>query len=600
MATQYVMPPTYRAGRASPSVAGVRDVLAFLDYLTRQQQEEQAVKIEDARYYNREMAEERQDVRAEERADIRDIRSEEREEKRRIEDYERRFDPDDGYIKQEADIRAGVKRKGDRFAHNKQMKSLYNVGDLTADKEGWLQLNPNAISREAQTLDLMEIQKAVGGVIPGGYDSPAYWQAHQAFSEGRTTMGPESYTVASQVGGKTIFTDVYDVNQPFIPGGSGPNVDPTKDIFSSEDVDVSLRNLARDITDAAQPGEDMLSEEQLERAFLAGVADNENYQDASKVLSMANIKQGMQARAGSMELTREQKLGAQETRFRDSDKFVYDKQLLGEQALNDVFQSVYYKIFTSVDDVTSVMPGVVDHVRNIKDPDLKDAARFLFMMGSNTLEVGQTAPLSYTEKYEWLGKFIFLDQPGRGGAPSMAERIMNDAGLTAQYGAIKDILAATHPSQIQGKFVKKEDPKTGKMVTTTQLTPVYQYTVAPSLSIASQYEKYRTDMQDTSVQDAGWKQFKFSKSFMSRLDAAEAAGLFEYGYKVDSAGNRIVSLTFKGANLKERKLAVRRFLNSLIEMDKRAVAKGNPAEYSDFERNWMDAELIDIYPEEPL
>ena len=53
MATQYVMPPSYRAGRASPSVGGVRDILSFLDYLTRQQQEEQAVSIEDARYYNR-------------------------------------------------------------------------------------------------------------------------------------------------------------------------------------------------------------------------------------------------------------------------------------------------------------------------------------------------------------------------------------------------------------------------------------------------------------------------------------------------------------------------------------------------------------------
>ena len=78
MATRYVMPPSYRAGRASPSVGGVRDILSFLDYLTRQQQEEQAVSIEDARYYNRQMAQERQDIRAEEREEQRRLREEQR------------------------------------------------------------------------------------------------------------------------------------------------------------------------------------------------------------------------------------------------------------------------------------------------------------------------------------------------------------------------------------------------------------------------------------------------------------------------------------------------------------------------------------------
>lgn len=565
MATRYVMPPSYRAGRASPSVGGVRDILSFLDYLTRQQQEEQAVSIEDARYYNRQMAQERQDIRAEER-----------EEQRRLREEQRRFGKGGtgGTISQEETIRSSFRIADDKLAHNKGLKARYDIDDLAKDAEGYYQVKPGGLSREAKTADLLQMEAIIGEKIPGGYGSPSYLEARMAYSEGATSRGPES-TFITTLGEDDYNQYLYNPSgDPFDP----TNIDRTPGVFSQEDMSHELSILSEQIREKRTPGDEgLISDDALERAYVAGVGENKLFQQPKDVLSMESTIQSMEAKEQGMELTDEQILNMRSNRFRSKDKDVAEHQLEAETYLNEVFQGVYNKIFTVEDDVTKVMGGITDAINSIDDEALKDAAKFLFMMGNNTLEPGHRQPLPYTDKHEWLAKFIYLDGEGRGGAPSMARRIMHLAGMGAQYDQIKQIIGGTHPTQKQGKFLKDESGNP-----TRTLSPVYSWTVSPARSIAAHYEDYRTSMHGDYEQDAGWKQFQFSEPFMMALDEGSSIGLFNYGYSTDKHGRNIVSLNFPSVAKAEK------FLDNL---------KIFGAEYDTFIANWLDTELIEITPQ---
>ena len=217
MATQYVMPPSYRAGRPDPKLGAIRDVLAFMEFVSRQQQEENQTKVEDAIWYNRQMEDERKEIRSEERA-----------EKRRREAEELRF-RDNGYIDKELKLRAKYTQEGDQLKHNMGLEALYDAGDLTMNTEGYYTVNAGALSKQNKAVAVASMQAITGTETL--YNSEEYRALEQAMALGRTTMGPETHGMMRESGrtGKVVKEtgELYDVDTEMEIGDiAGGQTDP--------------------------------------------------------------------------------------------------------------------------------------------------------------------------------------------------------------------------------------------------------------------------------------------------------------------------------------------------------------------------------------
>jgi len=572
MATQYVMPPSYRAGRPDPKLGAIRDVLAFMEFVSRQQQEENQTKVEDAIWYNRQMEDERKEIRSEERA-----------EKRRREAEELRF-RDNGYIDKELKLRAKYTQEGDQLKHNMGLEALYDAGDLTMNTEGYYTVNAGALSKQNKAVAVASMQAITGTETL--YNSEEYRALEQAMALGRTTMGPETHGMMRESGrtGKVVKEtgELYDVDTEMeigdIAGGQtdpwrASNIDPSPGVFSGKrDIEELLAGLSETIQER---GVEVPAQAQ-KAAFMAGLTEgkgNVHYMDEAEYQTYTQGKgkydREVVAHNLGVEKVKEGILSSSDTRLRSSDEQTFLLQQRAKVGQENVFAQVGNNIIVTEDNVTKISDAAEAKKDEIakENPLLADASKFLFSMGYNAFESG--GPKVFVSADEFFGKFIFLDKKARGGAPSIAERIMKEFDMESSYREIKSVVDGTHPSQRQGKF--GEDKET--------YTPVYNYSMSISQQVAEYYGSIRPPADDPGRDwkrlDPSWEKFKFSAPFMEMMDASERQGKLQYGYEIDRYGEHIPILKF------ETKDEMQQFLLGIKDTN----------EWETFHKHWLSPSL---------
>ena len=579
MATQYVMPPSYRAGRADPKLGAVRDVLAFLEFVSGQHQEEQDAAVKDAKWYNRQNAEDRADVRKEERLEARRIAQEDRLEQRLIDQEKRKVAPG-GVLEQEYALKAKYDKTGDIETHNKGLMASYDLDELETDSDGWMSVKAGGLSRIFKA-EAVEALKNVVGEDVGEYGEEKYTTLATALSHGATSMGPKSYNMTRHVMGKSDTASLYE-----FPGinvedeidrnyWAGSNIDQSPGLFTSHDVEQELKNLSRDLAEDSDTSPDALG-----RAFRAGLSSNKFFMGDKE---FQDYKESSTGETRTQKTFEENITVSQQARRLSTKEDVKKDQETAYTAADQLFNSVANNIFkleTGLGMVTTKSAGAkINALNNPKSPtyapELYDAANFLFMQGSNVFEPGSD-PKPYTSYEEWFGKFMYLDKPGRGGSPSVAERLMDAMGMQSVTPLARAMIEGTHFTQTQGKF--RKDEKT--------LTDVYDYTMSTPHLVARAYEVSRPS-QPYSEADKVWGQFKFSPSFMKILDGMSDRGGFSYGYKVNANGQHLPILKFADGDTADN------FLQTLFTRSRKIDKSGNlvnpvlESEVTRFHESWQ-------------
>jgi hypothetical protein len=510
---QYIVPPSYRAGQGNRLASNVKDSLALMDFLVRLKQEKMSTKIDDARYYARQAAEEGSQTRRDERLH-----------KYGLEEIEKRetlqIGREDRALVAEKNKEQRIYGKGG-FQSDKGKEELYrgllseyDTDDIKTDDKGWSSVVSGALTKADKAKASDDVFKLSGFQTKYSKDPKSEFQTlWTVFRQAQSMQHPET-DVRIRTEGKKRIPEFFYPNMGGLKAGTtmGYDIDHTPGAFTQGDIAPAIRDLSKLIEGTGLP------ETAVSNMFHSGLSKNQQFMDSKDYQSYQSINKGIESttqgiKASTVNVNRTQQLINQSSSTEQNTK---NKASL-DYVATDVFGTIYSQFFTTEDDVMKTTETMNQKMSDLneKNPDLAHATRALFFQGSNYLNEG--GPNTYEVYDDFFAKFIMHDEPGRGGSPSVAQQSFEAMGLSNEYKKVKDI--------VDGK-----DIRAGKK---GSIEHIYVMDSAVRMAEGKQEEMpFAKDILDEYFRDASGQSTPILKS----LDTAKERGDLSYKYE----GNKLI------------------------------------------------------------